>query len=73
MVQQFGVFHKTIKRDISFVADPDSIKVTGLTKKEVFVRVYFHLDNAIDSEIDSTDITLPLEKETTSNQIERRI
>lgn len=73
LVQQFGVFHKTIKRDIHFTADPDSVKVIEWKENEAIVlRIYIH--TRINSEllIDSTDIHLPLQKEASKNQIERR-
>jgi len=73
LVQQFGLFHKTIRRDIFLTADPDSVKVLEWKDKEALVlRTYHFSESTHGLVIDSTDVQLSLRKEVTKNQIERR-
>jgi|GEM_PF-2846759 len=61
LVQQFGLFHKTIRRDITFDTQPDSVHVlNSVTGNALAVRIYFQRRMPPSLVTDSTELTLSL-------------
>lgn len=61
LVQHFGLFHKTILRDIIFPGEPGSVKVLDDRNRDsVLLRVFYHQDAHQKLKMDSTDLNLAL-------------
>ena len=64
MVQQFGLFHKTIRRDIQLGQKPDSVKaIQPVINEGLVIRVYLPGDKSAGALSDSTDLRLSLTPE----------
>ena len=61
LVQQFGIFHRTIQRDISFESDPDSLRLRKQKSSQIIkIIVYFHRSDTASTVPYSREITLSL-------------
>lgn len=68
-----GMFHETLQRDVVFGGKVDSVKVLQLEPGEmVEIRGYISKKSFVETQIDSSDLTLPLKK-TKRNAIEYKL
>jgi hypothetical protein len=61
IIVEHGIYHQTIQRDIIFGGKLDSIKMLDYQKGKSFqIRGYTSKSTYVSSEVDSTEVTIPL-------------
>jgi hypothetical protein len=60
LVQEFGLFHKTIRRDIQFEGVVDSLRTLETFPDKVLLRIYLHRDSTGTAIPDTMELNLSL-------------